>query len=227
MNVGIVGTGNMGRALGLGWARAGHPVLFGSADPGKAAAVAAAGTDSTRAGDLDAAAAFGDVILYTVRDVLPSALLRNHRVLDGKIVIDCRNSAILGLEVPDPDNRPGVHFTTPVPSIAERLAADVPEARVVKAFNTVPSIVIELGREALAPHRISIFLCSDDPASKSVVRSLAEQLGFVGIDSGELERSRLVEAVADFIRYQTVAKGMGMGSLTTISVRRLDDTRDA
>jgi hypothetical protein len=216
MKIGIIGTGNMGRALGLRWARVGHHVLFGSRDPSKAKAAAASGTVSTQAGNFDAAAEFGEVILYTIRDHLPSSVLEKPQALDGKIVIDCNNNAILGLDIPDPDHRPGLHFTTPIPSLAERLAADVQNARVVEAFNTIPSKVIELDREKLAPHRISVFLCSDDAQAKSVVKGLAEELGFVGVDSGELERAQLVEAVADFIRFQIIA--MGRGPFATISV---------
>lgn len=216
MKIGIIGTGNMGRALGLRWAHGGHHVLFGSRDLRKAKAVAASGPSSTQAGDFDAAAAFGEVVLYTVRDVLPSSLLREPQALASKIVIDCNNSAILGLDIPDRDHRPGLHFTTPIPSLAERLAADAQGARVVKAFNTIPSKIIELDREKLAPHRVSVFLCSDDSQAKSVVKGLAEELGFVGVDSGELERAQLVEAVADFIRFQIIS--MGRGPFATISV---------
>jgi 8-hydroxy-5-deazaflavin:NADPH oxidoreductase len=216
MKIGIIGTGNMGRALGLGWARVGHEVLFGSRDPNKAKAIAADGTGSTQAGDFDAAAAFGEVILYTVRDRFPSSVLKQPQALAGKILIDCNNSAILGLDVPDPDKRPGIHFTTPVRSHAERLAADTPRARVVKAFNTMAAQVIALERDALAPRSVSVFLCSDDAQAKSVVKELAEELGFVGVDCGALERARLVEAVGDFIRFQIIE--MGLGPFATISV---------
>jgi len=218
MRIGIIGAGNMGRALGLGWARCGHEVLFGSRDLSKAKGIADTGASSARVGDPDAAAAFGDVVLYTVRDVLPSVALREPQALSGKILIDCNNSAILGLDIPDPDpNRASIRFAPSVPSLAERLAADVPRARIVKAFNTVPAEVIDLGAERLAAHRISVFLCSDDPEAKAIVKGLAEQLGFVGVDSGELERAQLVEGVADFIRFQIVM--MGWRPLATISLK--------
>jgi predicted dinucleotide-binding enzyme len=206
----------MGRALGLGWARVGHEVLFGSRDLNKAKAIAAKSTGSTRAGDFDAAAAFGEVVLYTVRDRFPSSVLREPKALSGRILIDCNNSAILGLDIPDPDKRAGIHFTTPIPSHAERLAADAPGARVVKAFNTMASQVIELDHDELARRRISVFLCSDDARAKSVVKGLAEELGLVGVDCGELERAQLVEAVGDFIRFQII--GMRLGPFATISL---------
>jgi hypothetical protein len=50
----------------------------------------------------------------------------------------------------------------------------------VKAFNTMAAEVIALDREALAHHRVSVFLCSDDAPAKAVVRGLDEELGFVG-----------------------------------------------
>jgi predicted dinucleotide-binding enzyme len=216
MKIGIIGTGNMGRALGLRWAHRGHEVLFGSRDPGKAKAIAESSPGSVLAGDFDAAAVFGDVVLYTIRDHMPSSVLRDPQALSGKIVIDCNNSAILGLDLPDPDHRPGIHFATLIPSLAERLAADAPGARVVKAFNTMASQVIELDYDKLAQRRISVFLCSDDAQAKAVVKGLAEELGFAGVDCGELERARLVESVGDFIRFQII--GMSLGPFATISV---------
>lgn len=105
----------------------------------------------------------------------------------------------------------------PFPSLAERLAADVPQARIVKAFNTMAAQVIELDRKILAPRRVSVFVCSDDAAAKAVV---SEELGFVAVDSGELERARLVESVADFIRFQII--GMHRGPFANISLEYLD-----
>jgi hypothetical protein len=213
----------MGRVLGLRWAERGHDVLFGSRDPNKAKAMAAKGSASTQAGDFDAAAGFGDVIFYTIRDHFPSTVLKEPQALSGKIVIDCNNSAILGLDVPDPDNRPGIHFTTPILSHAELLAADAPRARVVKAFNTMASQLIELDRDELVRRRVSVFLCSDDAEAKSVVKELAEELGFVGVDCGELERAQLVESVGDFIRFQII--GMGLGPFATISVNVVTEVK--
>src|SRR2546423_12481488 len=134
MNIGVIGTGNMGQALGLRWAQNGHQVLFGSRDHMKADALASRAGGQARGGDFDAAAEFGDVVLYTVRDVLPSSLFRNPHSLARKIVIDCNNS-----DIPS-----DFRFPAQIPSLAEMLAADAPGARVVKAFNTMASRVIEL-----------------------------------------------------------------------------------
>ncbi|WP_437931271.1 NAD(P)-binding domain-containing protein [Sorangium sp. So ce291] len=206
VKIGVIGTGNMGRTFGLLWASNGHDVLFGSRDRAKAEAVAAK-HERARAGDFDDAAAFGDVILYTVRGVLPSTLLRAPQALAGKVVIDCNNR--------DFDSR--VDRPTPEVSLAERLAADVPQAKIVTAFQTIPHVVAELGRDKLAPQRISVFLCSDDAAAKATVKGLVDELGFVGIDSGELKRARLLEAVGDFIRLHIGARGHGL--FTSLSLQ--------
>jgi hypothetical protein len=178
---------------------------------------------ATRFGDFDEAAAFGDVILYTVRDALPSTLLKEPQVLSKKIVIDCNNSAMLGFDTPDPEGRSGIHFVSSVPSLAERLAADIRQARVVKAFNTIPRTVIELGRATIASHHITVFLCSDDSAAKSTVSTLAKDLGFAVVDSGELERAQLVESVADFLRFQIL--GMNLGLYATLSIDVLKEPK--
>jgi 8-hydroxy-5-deazaflavin:NADPH oxidoreductase len=53
VKIGVIGTGNMGRAVGLGWAGGGHEVLFGSRDIARAEAIARRGLASARGGDFD------------------------------------------------------------------------------------------------------------------------------------------------------------------------------
>jgi predicted dinucleotide-binding enzyme len=209
MNIAILGTGNMGGALGARWATGGHSVLFSSRDGIKAEAAAARVGRGARAGDFDEAAAFGDVVLHTVRGIFPSTLLRHPRALAGKVVIDCNNTDL------DGDMRP-IGVDPSGPTLAEQLATDVPSARIIKAFSSVPHRVIELDRATLAPYRISVFLCGDDPAAKATVTSLAEELGFVGIDCGPLRRSRVIDGATDFLRFQI--GGMGLGPFATLSL---------
>lgn len=191
MKIGIIGTGNMGRTLGTRWARAGHDVMFGARD--REVAARAAANAGAQAGSLEAAAAFGDVLLYTVRGVPPSRILR--APLDGKIVIDCNNSDF------DPASPTGF-APPPVPAYAEQLAADAPGARVVQAFSTIPHVVLELAPSA----PISVFLCGDDDGAKQVVGELAAQLGLTPVDSGPLRAARIVDHVADFIRYHILRR---------------------
>ncbi len=208
--IGIIGTGNMGRAFGLAWARAGYPVSFGSRNASKAEATARQ-VSGAKYGSFASAAAFGDVIFYTVREPLPSALL-GPGALDGKIVIDCNNSAIWGFDLPDPKGRPGLHFPPTSPSLAEGLAADVPRARVAKAFNTLPSVLLDLPETTLRAAKISVFVCSDEAEARRQTAELAAAIGFVPIDSGGLEHAGAIESVADVIRYQILANKQPMRS---------------
>jgi predicted dinucleotide-binding enzyme len=217
MNIGIIGCGNMGGALGTRWARAGHTVLFGSRDPEKARALAEKAAPSATSGDFDAAAAFGEVLVYTVRGILPRELLRAPASLAGKVVIDCNNTDMTSEGRPLATN-PGE------PTLVERLAADVPDARVVKAFTSIPRPVIELERDVLAAARVATLLCGDDSNARAVVKHLAEELGFVVIDCGALDASRIVDGAADFVRYQ-IAK-MGLGPFVTLQVNVLTPRRD-
>ena len=217
MKIGIIGTGNMGVALGTRWARSGHEVLFGSRDPGKAKAAAARASSSAQSGDFDAAAAFGDLVLYTVRGVLPSALLRNPGLLAGKIVVDCNNTDMTSDARPIDPNPGG-------PTLVELLAGDIPRARVVKAFTSIPHRVIELERGILLPARVAALICSNDADAKSVVTKLAEELGFAAVDCGPLEYSRTVDGATDFLRFQIAKMGLGVFATLSLNVLRPPDS---
>ena len=87
MKIGILGSGNMGRSLGILWVEQKHEVFFGSRTAEKGQAVAESAGNNTQGGTNDEAAAFGDVLLYTIRGVNPSEVLTSIDVLDGKILI--------------------------------------------------------------------------------------------------------------------------------------------
>jgi 8-hydroxy-5-deazaflavin:NADPH oxidoreductase len=67
MKIGIIGSGNMGRSLGILWAEQGHQVFFGARTLEKGRAIADAAGQGTQGGTNDQAAAFGEVLLYSVR----------------------------------------------------------------------------------------------------------------------------------------------------------------
>lgn len=210
MNIGIIGTGNMGRSLGIVWQRLGHEVLFGARDPQKAAFAASLAAGSC-SGTNDEAAAFGDLLLYTPRGVPPRSVLSDVAALHGKIVLDCNNQ-----EVPSDFRFPAVTF-----SIAEDLARQLPDARIVKAFNTMSQEVFELCPNAVRPYQVAAFIASDDTAARATVLGLASEMGFRAIDCGFLQQSRLLETAADLIRFLIISQGMGDANFAIV------DTPDA
>ncbi|WP_346291039.1 NADPH-dependent F420 reductase [Sphaerothrix gracilis] len=209
MKIGIIGSGNMGRSLGLLWAEQGHEVFFGSRTQEKGQSVAALAEDGTQGGTNDEAASFGDVLLYTARGINPAEVFTSLDILDDKILIDCNNS-----EIPE-----GFAYPPIEQSLAEKLAMEAPKAKVVKAFNTMAQEVFELAPDPLRDYGVSVFVCADDGEARQTVMQLAEEIGFVPVDCGELRHARLVEGLGDFIRLMLI--GQMKTPYATISVNVL------
>lgn len=209
MKIGIIGSGNMGRSLGLLWAEQGHEVFFGARTAEKGQSVAAFVERGTQGGTNDDAAKFGNVLLYTARGVNPQEVITSIEMLSGKILIDCNN-----FEIPE-----GFAYPPILQSLAEKLASEVPNARVVKAFNTMAQEVFELAPSPLKNYHVSVFVCADDTEARQVVMKLAEDIGFVAVDCGELRHARLVESLGDFIRLMII--GQLQNPYATISVNVL------
>ena len=209
MKIGILGSGNMGRSLGILWAEQGHSVFFGARTTEKGRAVAEIAKNNTQGGTNDEAAKFGEVLLYTIRGIDPKEVLTSIDILTDKIIIDCNN-----FEIPEDFDYEAIEY-----SLAEKLASEVPQAHIVKAFNTFAQEVFELAPSPLKDYDVSCFVAGDDETAKQKVMQLAEDIGFIPVDSGKLRNSRMLEKLGDFIRYQIM--GQELGSYATISIRTL------
>jgi 8-hydroxy-5-deazaflavin:NADPH oxidoreductase len=214
MKIGILGSGNMGRSLGILWAEQKHEVFFGARTAEKGKAVAESASNNTQGGTNDEAAAFGDVLLYTIRGVNPAEILTSIELLNNKILIDCNN-----YDIPENFAYPAIEI-----SLAEKLASEVPHARVVKAFNTMAQEVFELSPQPLKEYKVSVFVAGDDAEARKTVMNLAQDIGFAPVDCGELRFARLIEGLGDFIRYLMI--GQKLGSYTTISVQTLPEAQN-
>ena len=209
MRIGIIGSGNMGRSLGILWAEQGHQIYFGSRTKEKGEAVADLAGNSTQGGTNDEAVAFGEVLLYTIRGVNPAEVISNIEILSGKVLIDCNN-----FEIPE-----GFAYPSIEQSLAEKLASEVPKARVVKAFNTMAQEVFELAPTPLKDYNVSCFVAGDDEEARNIVMKLAEDIGFKPVDCGGLRNARLLEGMGNFIRFMII--GQKLGSYATVSVNML------
>jgi len=183
MNIVIVGAGNVGRALGGGWLKAGHKVTMAVRDPGggNAAALKQQGFGIVAAKD---AATAGDVIVLSVPWPALPAAVKSLGPLAGKIVVDATNPLA-------PDMSLAIGHND---SAGETVARLAPGARVVKAFNTT-------GADNMADSRygagkLVMLVAGDDAQAKTTVTSLASDLGFEGIDAGPLAMSRQLEPMA-------------------------------
>jgi predicted dinucleotide-binding enzyme len=211
MKIGIVGTGNMGRILGCGWAVHGHEVFFGARAPQTAIDAAdlarANGAVHAQAGSNREAAIFGDVVFYSVRDVHPAQVVGDISALDGKVVIDPNNW-------PVPEGR--FDFAPIAQSLAERLQAWLPATQVVKCFNTMAQELFEMPVDELRAQKVSAFIACDHAEARDTVAALARDLGLAPVNMGPLRNARIVEPLGDVIRYLIL--GAGLGPYATLKV---------
>ncbi len=199
MNLAVIGTGNVGRALGVRWARRGHRVAFGSRQPGSdkvGKLLAEAGETAAAQPPAEAAAGAEVVVLATPWDAAQEAV-RSLGDLGGKVLVDCTNPLAPDLSglVTDGGGSGG-----------EQVAAWARGARVVKAFNTTGAGNM---RDPAYGPRLMMPLCGDDPAAKETVAGLAEELGFEAVDIGPLARARELEHLA--LLWIALAYQQGLG----------------
>jgi predicted dinucleotide-binding enzyme len=181
MDIAIIGAGNVGTALAGAFVRAGHHVTISATHPEHAAQAAkSTGTDS--AGTNQEAIAAGDVVILAVPGTAFDAIVGEvGNELAGKVVVDVSNRP-----TPDPSGA-GT-------SAAEELQVRIPNASVVKAFNT--AFASRQAQPTLDGVAADGFVAGDDVDAKRTVLDLVESIGFRPVDAGSLASSRTLEGMA-------------------------------
>ena len=172
MKIAVIGTGSVGRTLAPALRSIGHDVMVGTRDPEATARREEwAGSDVPLATFADAATDADLVVNATSGHVSLEALAQVD--LDGKVLLDVANPLDYSagfpptLTVKDTD------------SLAEQIQRAHPEARVVKALNTVNgAVMVDPGR---LPEQTTIFVAGDDPLARAAVRRQLDELGWVDI----------------------------------------------
>lgn len=185
MKVAIIGTGNVGKALGGTLTRAGHEVTLAAQDVEKTREVAAAVGASASAGIADAARDADVVVLAVPYGSLEDVAGSLGSAADDTVVVDVTNPL-----TPDYSGL----ATAGGPSAAEQLAEMLPKARVVKAFNTLLGSV-QADPAALGRTVDGLFATDDDEA-RDTVTELLGSAGFRPVDAGALDAARQLEALA-------------------------------
>ncbi|MDQ1689655.1 MAG: 8-hydroxy-5-deazaflavin:NADPH oxidoreductase [Frankiaceae bacterium] len=189
MSIGVLGgTGEQGRGLARRLALAGHSVVLGSRDPGRAVTAAAdLGLERvTGAGNADAAAA--DLVVVAVPYDGHRALLESLAAeLAGKVVVDCVNP--LGF-----DAQGAFALAVPEGSAAQEAAAALPDSTVVGAFHHVSAVLL-LDPE-IAVLDTDVLVLGDDRAATDLVQDIVAGIpGMRGVYAGRLRNCRQVEAL--------------------------------
>ena len=183
--IAIIGTGNVGMALGTEFAQQGHTIVYGSRSPlGLKALDLAKKTDgdSSTATPADAAAG-AQIIVLAVPGMVVEDVVRQLGDLSGKLVIDATNPLVM--------DEP-MHFTYGVESSnGEIVQAAAPEAMVVKAFNTVTWQSMIDPEDSDGP--LYVPLAGNDKAAKERVAKMAAKMGLESIDLGPIEVAHWTE----------------------------------
>lgn len=185
MDIAIIGTGSVGSGLAAAFVGAGHRVYLTSRSPEHAEA-AAATTGAEAVSNAAAAAALADVVVLAVPFGSAEAVAAEIApVANGKVVVDVTN--------PAKEDWSGPLFAGNG-SGAEQIAAWLPEARVVKAFNTLFAGNIA----SPAPEGIALdgYVAGDDADAKARVLELAAAIGLTPVDAGALSAARFLESLA-------------------------------
>ena len=181
MDIAIIGAGNVGTALAGALARAGHRVTISARTEGHAAKAAQA-TGAAAAGSNKDAIAAGDVVILAVPgSAFDSLVTEVGSDLAGKVVIDV-------------SNRPTPDASGTGTSAAEELQARLPDASVVKAFNT--AFATRQADPEVDGVSADGFVAADDEEAKRQVLGIVESIGFRPVDAGSLAVARTLEGMA-------------------------------
>lgn len=188
MKIGILGSGDVGKALACGFLKHGHLVMMGTRDASKLDAWMAENREA-RVGSFAEAAAFAELVVLAVKGSVATDALRLATAANiaRKPVIDASNPIA---DLP-PENGVLRFFTTHADSLMEQLQREFPEALFVKAFNSVGN------RRMVNPEfeggRPTMFVCGNAESAKKVVEEILDQFGWETADMGKAEAARAIE----------------------------------
>lgn len=192
MRVGVLGSGEVGRCLAAGFAGRGHEVMIGSRDPAKAELREWLAGDGSgiEVGTFAETAAHGELLVLAVlgnaaEEAIADAGPDNFK---GKIVIDAMNPLDFSGGFPPKLSIAGED------SLGERVQRALPDARVVKAFNTIgnPYFV----DPSFSEGQPTMLIAGDDQSAKDTVRDVLTDFGWSDmVDIGGIEGSRELEAI--------------------------------
>ena len=197
--IAVIGTGNVGAALGPEFAALGHSIVYGSREPTRAdvAELVARTGNGAMAKIPSEAVAGADIVVLAVPGAAAEDITRSLGDLSGKIILDPTNRV----------GRGGDYMMHDVPgkgSNAALIQAAAPGARVVKAFNTLNF------RQMVDPDSsggpLSIPIAGDDAEAKAAIAGLIEGMGLHPMDVGPLAYAHVLE---EMLIIWASARGLG------------------
>lgn len=235
MQIGILGTGIVGRTLGLKLVQLGHTVMLGTRDPSKLSEpkghgpsaptladwLAEAGS-AANIGSFAAAADYGDLVINALRGAISLEVLQRvgDRALQGKTLIDTSNAIAVGRDFQTLFmNEADSLFVKDHDSLGETLQRALPNAHVVKTLNTMLAPLM-VDPDLVGDGDHTVFISGNDLNAKAQVTALLQEIGWRDIlDLGDISTARATEMY--------IALGLGLirafgPSLTAVKVVRTE-----
>jgi len=185
--IGIVGSGHIGGTVGILLAKAGYEVLYSSRHPDALKDLVKTAGLKARAGTIDEAIAFGDVIVLSVPlKAIPEFDAKTKEALKGKIVIDTSNP------YPQRDGAIADEAKKEPGGMGTFVARLLPGARIVRAFNTVYFEDLKKTKNARG-EKIGIPIAGDDEEALKAASELVERAGLDPVVTGGLSTSKLFD----------------------------------
>ena len=191
MRAGIIGSGAVGQALAKAFKSEGYEVMLGTRNTSKKEVVDFNTETKIDIGTFDKTAKFGELIVLCVKGIAAEEAIQlaGAENLSGKIIIDTTNPIA---EEP-PVNGVLNCFTSFQNSLMETLQNKVPDAKFVKAFNSVGNLLMYKPQLDGTP---TMFICGNDDEAKKAIKDLLIKFGWGVADMGKAEAARAIEPLA-------------------------------
>jgi 8-hydroxy-5-deazaflavin:NADPH oxidoreductase len=196
--IGIIGSGHIGGTIGGLWIKKGHQVAFSSRHPEELKPMVAELGSLARAGTVEEAIAFGDVLFIAVPyGAVPQIGKDYSTAMKGKVMLDaCNAVSARDGAVAEEVEQTGIGVTT---------QKYFPGVRIVRAFNTMSYMIF--AREANRPDpKLAVPIAGDDPQAVQIAAGLVRDAGFDPVVVGKL---------ADARRFQRGQPGYGQSVSAT------------
>ena len=203
-NIAVLGSGVVGEVLANGFLKHGYSVMRGSREPAKLADWKAKAGGNASTGTLADAAKWADTVVLAVKGSAAESALDQAGIanLAGKVVIDATNPITEG----KPPANGGVleYFTSMNESLIERLQHKAPQAKFVKAFNSVANAFMVNPSFASKP---TMFICGNDAGAKAAVGEVLGKFGWETADMGPVEAGRAIEPLCMLYCIRGIGQG--------------------
>jgi predicted dinucleotide-binding enzyme len=190
LKVGVLGSGDVGRVLASSFLKEGHQVMLGTRDPSKDQVVKWKNNNAgAETGTFEQTAAFGDIIVLAAAGSVSLSVIEmaGKDNFDEKLVIDTTNPI-----APEPPVKGVLKFFTSLDhSLLEMIQEKIPNANVVKAFNSVGNTFMY--KPDFKGTKPSMFICGNDAGAKKTVTTILENFGWETEDMGPAEAARAIE----------------------------------